>query len=139
MSSGSGAANAGSSTGEKVRGVFETAHGMGETLRGGALDFVDSAVGHGKRHNASQRGAQETEEGIARMEHGSAGASNTGSVPKPGATADNSTHPGVPGNEKPHGGVGSTASGVRGQAGTGTSTGATDNTATGPDATGKVV
>ena len=76
---------------------------MGESLRGGTLDFVDAAVGHGKRHNASDRGAQETEEGIARMEHGKAGANATGKPPAPGTTADNSTQPSTMGNQKPHG------------------------------------
>ncbi|THH28611.1 hypothetical protein EUX98_g5585 [Antrodiella citrinella] len=132
----SGASNAGSNLGQKVKGAFETAHGLGETVRGGTLDFIDSAVGHGKRHNATDRGAQETEEGIARMEHGKAGANATTPVPQPGQTADNSTHPGAPGNEKPHGGVTSALHG----AGYGPSmgTGTTNNVAGGAGATNNV-
>ncbi|TCD61929.1 hypothetical protein EIP91_007697 [Steccherinum ochraceum] len=111
------ASNAGGSAGNKVKGAAQTVHGVGESIRGGALDFVDSAVGHGKRHNASQRGAQETEQGIARMEGGKAGANNAGGVPQPGATADNSTHPGTVGNEKPHGGLGGGSAGGAGYGG----------------------
>ncbi|KAK7692031.1 hypothetical protein QCA50_005436 [Cerrena zonata] len=67
---GSAASGTGASLGQKVRGAFETAHGLGESIRGGAMDFVDSATGTGDRHQETQKGAREVEEGISKIEHG---------------------------------------------------------------------
>ena len=79
---------------------------MGETIRGEALDFIDSAVGTSKHHDETERGAEETEEGIARMEHGKAAAELRASAQQPGTAADSSTHPNAASNEKPHEGQG---------------------------------
>ena len=35
------------------------------------MDFIDSATGTGGRHQETEKGATETEEGISRMKHGS--------------------------------------------------------------------
>lgn len=50
--------------------------GLGDSVRGGAIDFVDSVTGtsKGEKSDASVKGAQKTKEGIARMEHGGTGA-----------------------------------------------------------------
>lgn len=57
--------------GQKIRGAFESVQGMADTVRGGAMDFVDSATNTGSgQHQATTTGAHKTEEGIHRMEHG---------------------------------------------------------------------
>jgi hypothetical protein len=74
------------------RGAFQTVHGMGERLRGNALDAADSATGDrttdaGHLHSAGttkgaqnlttdEKGRLEQEEGLARM-HGSGNAAGT--------------------------------------------------------------
>jgi len=65
----SNAGSAGANLGAKVKGAWNTFEGMGDTLRGGAMDFVDSATGTGpSRHPETDIGAQKTETGINQME-----------------------------------------------------------------------
>ncbi|KAH8077760.1 hypothetical protein BXZ70DRAFT_1012896 [Cristinia sonorae] len=134
----SSASNAGNSVGQKVKGAAETVHGIGESLRGGAMDFVDSATGSHRQHPETQRGAAETEQGIARMEnhnsvntstthphphtHGSHATTHpaTGAVPQIGTTlGTNHTKAPTRNNDDAEGALGSTLSGVGGTAGAG--------------------
>ncbi|KAI0742171.1 hypothetical protein BC629DRAFT_1599802 [Irpex lacteus] len=63
--------SAGSSVGQKVKGAFQAVHGIGESIRGNAMDFVDSATGTENRsHGATVRGQQETAVGVNNMENG---------------------------------------------------------------------
>ncbi|KAI0731898.1 hypothetical protein BC629DRAFT_1601308 [Irpex lacteus] len=63
--------SAGSSVGQKVKGAFQAVHGIGESIRGNAMDFVDSATGTENRgHGAAVRGQQETAVGVNNMENG---------------------------------------------------------------------
>ena len=50
--------------------------GLGESIRGNAMDFVDSALGTGKRHPESDIGRAKTEAGVNRMEAGSQAAAH---------------------------------------------------------------
>ena len=52
------------------RGAFQAAHGIGESIRGNAMDFIDSALGtERKGQPAFERGQQETAAGVDNM-HG---------------------------------------------------------------------
>ncbi|KAI0339182.1 hypothetical protein BDW22DRAFT_1431796 [Trametopsis cervina] len=78
--------SAGSSVGQKVKGAFQAVHGIGESIRGNAMDFVDSATGSERAgHGAAVRGQQETEVGVANMERRqpnvNASATTTGYTP----------------------------------------------------------
>jgi len=90
------AGSTGASVGDKVKGVFQTVHGVGESLRGGAMDFVDSATGTGGAHQETAKGAREAEEGIARMDHSTtAPAAGTGTTTS-SATTSTANPTGVP-------------------------------------------
>lgn len=74
--------------------------GIGESIRGGAMDFVDSATGTGGDHVETHKGAREAEQGIARMETGNnkynattgvTGATTTGAFA--GSTQTGTTNP----------------------------------------------
>ncbi|EIN05393.1 hypothetical protein PUNSTDRAFT_137507 [Punctularia strigosozonata HHB-11173 SS5] len=67
-------ATAGAGLGQKVKGAFQTVHGVGEKIRGNALDAADSATGDRDVHgtgmrNAAvdQKGSMETNVGVANM------------------------------------------------------------------------
>ncbi|KIP01210.1 hypothetical protein PHLGIDRAFT_131333 [Phlebiopsis gigantea 11061_1 CR5-6] len=68
MSTGN-SSSAGASVGQKIKGAFQTVHGLGESIRGNAMDFVDSATGTAQTgHSATERGTRETAVGVANME-----------------------------------------------------------------------
>ncbi|TFK91325.1 hypothetical protein K466DRAFT_541962 [Polyporus arcularius HHB13444] len=74
-------ASVGGGLGTAVRGAFETVQGIGNNIRGNAMDFVDSATGTGPRHSTeAEVGRKQTEEGVQRMEAGSHGVANTSST-----------------------------------------------------------
>ncbi|KAI0794959.1 hypothetical protein C8Q75DRAFT_889088 [Abortiporus biennis] len=80
--------SAGARLGEKAKGAFEVVQGMGDSIRGSAMDFVDSAANTGSaRSDATTKGASKTEQGIQRMDgsHTSSG---------PGAERHGSDTPG---------------------------------------------
>ncbi|KAI0789039.1 hypothetical protein BC629DRAFT_1593516 [Irpex lacteus] len=115
--------SAGSSVGQKVKGAFQTVHGIGESLRGNAMDFVDSATGTENRgHGAAVRGQQETAVGVNNMENSSSRHTGTGTTRYEsggvtGTTATTtSTAPTPVGNVNATGG----GAGVGGGVGTGT-------------------
>ncbi|KAI0828456.1 hypothetical protein BC628DRAFT_66461 [Trametes gibbosa] len=62
--------SAGAGLGNTVKGAFQTVHGLGDSIRGNAMDFVDAATGTagGRRHTETDVGRQQTEQGIGRME-----------------------------------------------------------------------
>ncbi|KAI0742167.1 hypothetical protein BC629DRAFT_1445644 [Irpex lacteus] len=63
--------SAGSSVGQKVKDAFQTVHGIGESLRGDTMDFMDAATGTENRgHGAAVRGQQETAVGVNNIENG---------------------------------------------------------------------
>jgi len=65
----SAAQSGGASLGQKVKGAFQAVHGMGESIRGNAMDFVDSATGtEHKGRGAAVQGQREAETGVANME-----------------------------------------------------------------------
>ncbi|KAH9943969.1 hypothetical protein B0H21DRAFT_694941, partial [Amylocystis lapponica] len=59
------------------RGVWNTIEGAGDSLRGGAMDFADSATGTGARHPETDVGAQKAHTGVAQMKGGDAYRSNS--------------------------------------------------------------
>lgn len=77
--------------------------GIGESIRGNAMDFVDSATGTaGRGQGATMKGRQETETGVANMEGrapmGSGVAATTATAPAtttaaPGSTTTGSNAP----------------------------------------------
>ncbi|KAI9060409.1 hypothetical protein FKP32DRAFT_1595491 [Trametes sanguinea] len=62
--------SAGAGLGNVVKGAFQTVQGIGESIRGNAMDFVDTATGTGGRHTETDVGRVQTEQGINRMEAG---------------------------------------------------------------------
>ncbi|KAI8973071.1 hypothetical protein BD414DRAFT_499021 [Trametes punicea] len=62
--------SAGAGLGNAVKGAFQTVQGLGNSIRGNAMDFVDSATGTGGRHTETDVGRVQTEQGINRMEAG---------------------------------------------------------------------
>ncbi|KAI0077508.1 hypothetical protein K474DRAFT_1661597 [Panus rudis PR-1116 ss-1] len=68
----------GASLGQKVKGVFTGAQGVGDSIRGNAMDFVDSATGTGGAHPETQVGARKAEQGVAQMESKPTTTSHTG-------------------------------------------------------------
>ncbi|KAI0748953.1 hypothetical protein C8Q74DRAFT_1361961 [Fomes fomentarius] len=62
--------SAGEGLGGVVKGAFETVQGIGNNMRGNAMDFVDSATGTNVEHPETDVGRAQTEEGVERMEKG---------------------------------------------------------------------
>lgn len=76
-------ASAGSEVGSKIKGAFQTVHGIGEQIRGNMLDAADSATGDratdsghlgttgvsvgAKNAALDQKGEREKQEGLTRM------------------------------------------------------------------------
>ncbi|KZT25510.1 hypothetical protein NEOLEDRAFT_346893 [Neolentinus lepideus HHB14362 ss-1] len=64
----------GSTTGanliNKVKGAFVTTHGAGESIRGNAMDALDTAFGTRKPENvaATRRGEAEDQQGVSSMD-----------------------------------------------------------------------
>ncbi|KAI0643967.1 hypothetical protein C8Q79DRAFT_1011786 [Trametes meyenii] len=59
----------GAGLGNTLKGAFQTAQGLGDAIRGNAMDFVDSATGTSRRHHEeTDVGRAKTEQGINRME-----------------------------------------------------------------------
>ncbi|KAI0696603.1 hypothetical protein BC835DRAFT_1341517 [Cytidiella melzeri] len=82
------ASSAGASAGQKVKGAFQAVHGIGESIRGNAMDFVDSATGTERRgHGATVNGQRETEIGVSNMEQRQPNAAATRSTATPTSTA----------------------------------------------------
>ncbi|KAI0367344.1 hypothetical protein BV20DRAFT_970779 [Pilatotrama ljubarskyi] len=79
--------SAGAGLGNKIKGAFQTAQGLGDSIRGNAMDFVDSATGTGGRHTETDIGRQKTEQGINRVETGSAGTTTGTSTTQPTTTS----------------------------------------------------
>ncbi|RPD56485.1 hypothetical protein L226DRAFT_531376 [Lentinus tigrinus ALCF2SS1-7] len=108
----------GSGLGSAIRGAFETVQGIGDNLRGNAMDFVDSATGTGPRHSTeTEGGRRHTEEGVERMETGShafAHPSSTGTTATTGQAPTGTTTTG----QTPTG----TTTAAQAQAGTTTTT-----------------
>ncbi|KAI0692921.1 hypothetical protein C8T65DRAFT_730415 [Cerioporus squamosus] len=82
----------GGGLGSAVRGAFETVQGVGNNIRGNAMDFVDSATGTGPRHSTeADIGRRQTEEGVQRMEAGSHGVANPSSAASTTTTGTGTT------------------------------------------------
>ncbi|KAI0635472.1 hypothetical protein C8Q77DRAFT_1217284 [Trametes polyzona] len=62
--------SAGAGLGNTVKGAFQTVQGLGNSIRGNAMDFVDAATGTGGRHTETDIGRHQTEQGINQMETG---------------------------------------------------------------------
>ncbi|KZT71105.1 hypothetical protein DAEQUDRAFT_137491 [Daedalea quercina L-15889] len=60
-----GGNNAGTNFGQKVRGAWNTVEGAGDKLRGGILDFADSATGTGGHHAETDVGEAKMQQGVA--------------------------------------------------------------------------
>ncbi|KAL1938698.1 hypothetical protein VTO73DRAFT_11301 [Trametes versicolor] len=60
----------GAGLGNTVKGAFQTVQGLGNAVRGNAMDFVDNATGTGGHHAETDVGRAQTERGINRMETG---------------------------------------------------------------------
>ncbi|KAF9811514.1 hypothetical protein IEO21_06565 [Rhodonia placenta] len=60
------------------RGAWNTIEGAGDSLRGGMMDFADSATGTGGHHTETDVGAQKTQTGIAEMK----GSGTAGTAPQ---------------------------------------------------------
>ncbi|KAI0329360.1 hypothetical protein GY45DRAFT_1280018 [Cubamyces sp. BRFM 1775] len=86
--------SAGAGLGNAVKGAFQTVQGLGNSIRGNAMDFVDSATGTGGRHTETDVGRVQTEQGINRMEAGP-NAPPTSAQPT-AATTTNSVAPPLP-------------------------------------------
>ncbi|KAH9923828.1 uncharacterized protein B0H18DRAFT_1013548 [Fomitopsis serialis] len=56
---------AGANFGQKVRGAWNAVEGAGDKLRGGAMDFVDSATGTGGHHAETDVGDAKMRQGVA--------------------------------------------------------------------------
>ncbi|TBU22789.1 hypothetical protein BD311DRAFT_769744 [Dichomitus squalens] len=92
---------AGAGVGHSIRGAFQTVSGIGDSIRGNAMDFVDSALGTEKHHPESDIGRAKTEAGVNRMEAGGHAASHPNDTavsssaanpaPTTGTTADSTT------------------------------------------------
>ncbi|EPS98128.1 hypothetical protein FOMPIDRAFT_1051710 [Fomitopsis schrenkii] len=90
--------NAGENFGQKVRGAWNTAEGMyraGDKLRGGILDFVDSATGTGGHHAETDVGDAKMRQGIADTRQRAPTAASTAAGPAAGAqpTSTSATAP----------------------------------------------
>ncbi|RDX49494.1 hypothetical protein OH76DRAFT_1403733 [Lentinus brumalis] len=86
-------ASVGGGIANKVKGAFKTVQGIGDNIRGNAMDFVDSATGTAPHHTAEvEVGRKQTEEGVQQMEAGSHGVANPSSTAAttgtPGTTGD---------------------------------------------------
>ncbi|KAI0746213.1 hypothetical protein C8Q80DRAFT_1319513 [Daedaleopsis nitida] len=68
----------GAGLGGAVKGAFETVQGIGNNIRGNALDFVDSATGTDRNggHPEADLGRRQAEQGVQRIEAGKHGAAN---------------------------------------------------------------
>ncbi|KDQ55385.1 hypothetical protein JAAARDRAFT_59902 [Jaapia argillacea MUCL 33604] len=66
----------GASLGNKVKGAFQAAHGMGESIRGNAMDALDTSFGTRSAGavNTQKKGSAEVSTGVTNMEGGAAGA-----------------------------------------------------------------
>ncbi|KAI0758383.1 hypothetical protein BC629DRAFT_1598056 [Irpex lacteus] len=119
--------SAGSSVGQKVKGAFQTVHGIGESLRGNAMDFVDSATGTENRgHGAAVRGQQETAVGVNNMEngrHADTGGVGTTGYGSGGVTGTTATTTSTVPTAAPVGNVNATGGGAGVGGGVGTGTG----------------
>lgn len=94
MSTGNSGTTGGATVGQKVKGAFQTVHGLGESIRGNAMDFVDEATGTAKRgHGATARGEAEAQQGIANME---GRAPPVGTAPAAGTTTSTSASTAAP-------------------------------------------
>ncbi|KAI0044942.1 hypothetical protein FA95DRAFT_1561647 [Auriscalpium vulgare] len=62
----------GAAIAEKVKGVTNIVHGLGEAIRGNALEFADNVVpeGHKDKGKHAETGADITEEGRAEIDQG---------------------------------------------------------------------
>ncbi|KAI0710482.1 hypothetical protein C8Q76DRAFT_737604 [Earliella scabrosa] len=60
----------GAGLGSALKGAFETVQGIGNNIRGNAMDFVDSATGTSRQHPETQIGRAQAEEGVQRIEAG---------------------------------------------------------------------
>jgi len=76
--------------GNKIRGAWNTVEGAGDKLRGGAMDFVDSATGTGGHHAETDMGNQKTQAGMAEM-RGSGTSGTLGTAPQSAATSGTGT------------------------------------------------
>ncbi|GBE84060.1 hypothetical protein BKA93DRAFT_806462 [Sparassis latifolia] len=91
MSSNTGS-DGGGSLGRRVRGAWETLEGMGDSLRGGAMDFVDSATNTGSEpHPETEAGARKTEAGISEMKGRAPGSESYGNSRSETATAQHAS------------------------------------------------
>ncbi|KAJ8487362.1 hypothetical protein ONZ51_g4209 [Trametes cubensis] len=95
--------SAGAGLGNIVKGAFQTVQGLGDSIRGNAMDFVDSATGTGGRHTETDVGRVQTEQGINRMEAGT-NAPPTSSQPTT-ATSTSSAAPPLPSRNNHQGGT----------------------------------
>ncbi|EMD32345.1 hypothetical protein CERSUDRAFT_118718 [Gelatoporia subvermispora B] len=59
--------SAGGSAGNAIKGAWQTFAGAGDSIRGNAMDFVDTLTGSGGKHAETDVGTRETKEGVARM------------------------------------------------------------------------
>ncbi|KAI0653839.1 hypothetical protein C8Q70DRAFT_1142866 [Cubamyces menziesii] len=95
--------SAGAGLGNIVNSLFRPRAGLGDSIRGNAMDFVDSATGTGGRHTETDVGRVQTEQGINRMETGT-NAPPTSSQPTT-ATSTSSAAPPLPSRNNHQGGT----------------------------------
>ncbi|KAH9837986.1 uncharacterized protein C8Q71DRAFT_755474 [Rhodofomes roseus] len=85
--------NAGANFGQKVRGGWNAVEGAGDKLRGGVLDFVDSATGTGGHHAETDIGDAKMRQGAAQTKQPTSGtAAGTTTATAPAATAGTGTN-----------------------------------------------
>ncbi|PCH37121.1 hypothetical protein WOLCODRAFT_28928 [Wolfiporia cocos MD-104 SS10] len=77
MSQNSTGDNFGERWGNKLKGAWNTVEGAGDALRGGAMDFVDSATGTGGHHAETDVGTAKTQAGMAEMRSNGPGTAGT--------------------------------------------------------------
>ncbi|TFK24354.1 hypothetical protein FA15DRAFT_420021 [Coprinopsis marcescibilis] len=68
----SSSSNAGRNTGNKVRGIFEVVHGLGDNIRGTFLGAVDTMMNHNSSKNdeIARQGRLEMQRGLTNMRSG---------------------------------------------------------------------
>ncbi|CCM05315.1 uncharacterized protein FIBRA_07529 [Fibroporia radiculosa] len=83
----------GRSLGNKLKGAWNVVEGAGDSLRGGAMDFIDAATGTDGHHAETDIGIQKTHAGMAEI-RGNTSAPVETTLPR--ATATTSAAPPLP-------------------------------------------
>jgi len=82
---------AGANFGQKVRGAWNAVEGAGDKLRGGAMDFVDSATGTGGHHAETDVGDAKMRQGVAQTRQPATTGTATTTAAPTSTTANAST------------------------------------------------